>query len=243
MPPATCCNLRPPSTVRRQRTCDPWDANYPTSLETQRRIKLAASSASLSLDDDKDEYNVACRNANDVLLALLDTNPRECNAIIVVCALTLSSKMLVRREKRHPHPHHPRHREGVGVMRHGGGGRTYVTSLIQTLRVLDERYASRSGALSFRQLWNATWSIARHLKHHRSHLSSYSASQSMEGIDIGTTILSSGIGGEDNDRDNYYVGPTRRGHSGSRRVNNQEEGKNGRGRCLRLHQRRADVDD
>ncbi len=95
MPPATCRNLRSPSTVRRWRTCDLWDANYPTSLETQRRIKLAASSVLLSLDDNEDEYNVACCNANNVLLALLDANPWECNAVIVVCALTLSSKMLV----------------------------------------------------------------------------------------------------------------------------------------------------
>jgi hypothetical protein len=176
MPPATCRNLRPPSTVRWRRTCDPWDANYPTSLETQRRIKLAASSALLSLDDDEDEHDVACCNANDVLLTLLDADPRECNAVIVVCALTLSSKMLVRREKRHHHPHHPRHWEGVGGMQCGGGGRTYVTSLIRTLRILDKQYASRSGALSFRQLCNAAWSIAQHLEHHRSHSSSYSSS-------------------------------------------------------------------
>jgi hypothetical protein len=63
----------------------------------QRRIKLAASSALSSLDDDDDKYDVACCNcnANDVLLALLDADPRECNTVIVVCALTLSSKMLV----------------------------------------------------------------------------------------------------------------------------------------------------
>ncbi len=149
MLPATCCNLRPPSTVRWQQTCNPWDADYPTSLETQRRIKLAALSALLSLDNDEDKYDVASRNANNVLLALLVADPLECNAVIVVCALTLSSKMLVRQEKRHPHPHHPRHQEGVGAMRRGGRGRTYMTSLIQTLRVLDKRYASRSGALSF----------------------------------------------------------------------------------------------
>jgi hypothetical protein len=99
MPPATCRNLRPPSTVRRRRTCDPWDADYQTSLETQLHMKLAASSASSSLDDDEDKYDVACRNANNVLLVLLDADPRECNAVIVVCALTLSSKMLVQQEK------------------------------------------------------------------------------------------------------------------------------------------------
>jgi hypothetical protein len=76
-------------------------------LETQRRIKLAALSLLSLLDDDKDKYDVACCNANDVLLVLLDADPRECNAVIVVCTLTLSSKMLVRREKRHPHPHNP----------------------------------------------------------------------------------------------------------------------------------------
>ena len=57
-----------------------------------------------------------------------------------------------------------------------------MTSLIRTLRVLDEQYASRSGALSFRQLCNAAWSIARHLEHHRSHLSSYSSSSIISSI-------------------------------------------------------------
>jgi hypothetical protein len=146
------------------------------SLKTQCRVKLAASSVSSLLDKDKDKYNVACCNTNDVLLALLDANPRECNAVIVVCTLTLSSKMLVQQEKRHPHPRHPQHREGVGVMQRSGGGGKYVTSLIRTLCVLDKQYASHSGALSFRQLCNAAWLIARHLKHHRSHSSSYSSS-------------------------------------------------------------------
>ncbi len=235
MPPATCRNLCSPSTVRRRRTCDPWDANYPTSLKTQRCIKLAALSSLSLLDDDEDKYDVACCNANNVLLASLDADPRECNAVIVVCALTLSSKMLVRREKQHPHPHHPQHWEGVGAMRRGGGGRTYVTLLIRTLWLLDERYALRSGALSFQQLCNAAWSIARHLEHHRSHLSSYSSSRSTEGIDIGMTIPISGIGGDDNDRNDYYVEPTHQGHSGSRRVDDRGDGKNGRRRRLRLH--------
>jgi hypothetical protein len=56
-------------------------------------------------------------------------------------------------------------------------------------------------------------------------------------------IPSSGIGGDDDDRDDYYVGPTRQGHSGSWRVTDRGDGKNGRGRCLRLHQQCADVDD
>jgi hypothetical protein len=70
------------------------------------------------LDDDEDKYDVPCCNCNEnnVLLALLNADPRECNAVIVACALTLSSKMPVRREKRHPLPHHPRQWEGVGAM-------------------------------------------------------------------------------------------------------------------------------
>ena len=149
MPPATCHNLRPPSTFQRQRTCNLWDADYPTWLETQRRMKLATSSASSLLEDDEYKYVVSCRNTNNILLALLVADPQECNAIIVVCALTLSSKMLVRREKQHPHPRHPRHREGVGAMQCGSGGGTYVTALIQMLCVLKERYQSCSGVLLF----------------------------------------------------------------------------------------------
>ena len=138
MPPATCRNLCPPSTFQWQRMCNPWDADYPMLLKTQRCINLAASSASSLSNDDEDKYDVACCNTNDVLLVLLNADPRECNAVIVVCALTLSSKMLVRQEKRHPHPCHPQHREGVGAMRRGGGGGMYVTLLIWTLHVLDK---------------------------------------------------------------------------------------------------------
>ena len=73
---------------------DPWDADYRTSLETQRKIKLAATASSSSYHngngDDTDD-DVSCRNANDILMALLDADPRKCNAANVVCALTLSS--------------------------------------------------------------------------------------------------------------------------------------------------------
>ncbi len=54
--------------------------------------------------------------------------------------------------------------------------KTYATSLIRTLRVFNEQYASRSGALSCRQLWNAAWSIAMHLDYYRSSSSSSSTS-------------------------------------------------------------------
>ena len=112
-------NLCPPSTVRRRRTCDPWDADYPTSLETQRRIKLVhhLRRRRWTTTTTNTTSHVATATANNVLLALLDADPWECNAVIMVCALSLSSKMLVRREKQHPHPHHPRQWEGVGATR------------------------------------------------------------------------------------------------------------------------------
>ncbi len=57
-----------------------------------------------------------------------------------------------------------------------------MTLLIRTLHVLDDPYASRSGALLFRQFCNAAWSIAQHLEHHRSHSSSYSSSSIISSI-------------------------------------------------------------
>ena len=52
-----------------------------------------------------------------------------------------------------------------------GGGRRDATRRWRE----DVRRTWRSSALSFRQLCNAAWSIARHLEHHRSHSSSYSS--------------------------------------------------------------------
>jgi hypothetical protein len=80
------------TTTMRQRQ-DPWDANYVLSLEVQRIIKLVALA---SLLPSRLPRNSNPSRADAVLRALLDANPRSCNATNVVCALTSSSKLLSR---------------------------------------------------------------------------------------------------------------------------------------------------
>ena len=129
------------------------------------------------------------------------------------------------------------------------GERTsYVTSLIRTLRGRAIRVAFRRIVVPTalqRRVVNRTTSRAPLLPFVLIFLLLHNILDwtTTEGIDIGTTIPSSGIGGGNNDRNDYYVGPTRRGHSGSWRVYDRGDGKNGRGQCLRLHRRRADVDE
>ena len=57
--------------------------------------------------------------------------------------------MPVRREKRHPLPHHPRQWEGVGTMRRGGGGRTYV---VRDVVDTDAARTQRAIRVAFRRI-------------------------------------------------------------------------------------------
>ncbi len=79
------------TTVRRRQ--DPWNASYVLSLKTQHIIKLVALAllASSWLPRDGDPLG-----DDPVLRTLLDANPRSCNAANVLCALTLSSRLLGR---------------------------------------------------------------------------------------------------------------------------------------------------
>ncbi len=77
------------TTIRRRQ--DPWDANYASSLETQRIIKLVALALLSSSQSPRDGNPLG---ANAVLSALLDTNPRSCNAANILCALTSSLRLL-----------------------------------------------------------------------------------------------------------------------------------------------------
>jgi hypothetical protein len=72
---------------------DPWDADYVLFLEMQRIIKLVALA---SLLPSRLPRNSNPSGANAVLRALLDANPRLCNATNVVYALTSSSTLLSR---------------------------------------------------------------------------------------------------------------------------------------------------
>ncbi len=79
------------TTVRRRQ--DPWDADYALSLEMQRIIKLVALASSSSSRSPRDGDP---SGADAVLRALLDANPRSCNAANILCALTLSLRLLGR---------------------------------------------------------------------------------------------------------------------------------------------------
>mmetsp|Transcript_30814 Transcript_30814/g.65107 ORF Transcript_30814/g.65107 Transcript_30814/m.65107 type:complete len:351 (+) Transcript_30814:110-1162(+) len=69
---------------------DPWNADYTTSLKTQRKIQSAAADARSRGSTTSDPVDAA----HAVLKTLLNAPPTECNAANIVCALTLSSKTL-----------------------------------------------------------------------------------------------------------------------------------------------------
>lgn len=105
-----------------------WKANYQTSSRTQKRIKAAA----------KQRASPIVR-ASSVLKALLSQDPTRCNASNIVCALTLSAKIVPRKAQR-------RHE--------------FRSLLHQTCDILHHLVANRM--LNTRQLANAAWAIAKH---------------------------------------------------------------------------------
>lgn len=105
-----------------------WKANYQTSSRTQKRIKAAA----------KQRASPIVR-ASSVLKALLSQDPTRCNASNIVCALTLSAKIVPKKAQR-------RHE--------------FRSLLHQTCDILHHLVANRM--LNTRQLANAAWAIAKH---------------------------------------------------------------------------------
>ena len=116
---------RPSAPSRDDRPVEPWKAGYYTSIKTQKRIKRAAESTSRSSVD----------RAVAVLQTFLSTPPERCNAANVVCALTLSAKVLGR-----------------------GSSSELRALLFQTIAVLGQL----KDDLSARQVANAAWAIAKH---------------------------------------------------------------------------------
>jgi hypothetical protein len=154
------------TTGMRQRR-DPWDANYASSLETQRIIKFVASASSSSSWSPRDGNPLG---ANAMLCALLDANPRLCNAANVVCALTSSSRLLGRQRQCRggcdDNDEAEAEGEGKGEEEREGGRRRqrYATSLMRTILIFNKHFTSRPGVSSAQQLCNAAWSIARHVR-------------------------------------------------------------------------------
>jgi len=108
----------------------PWRAGYYTSTKTQNRIKDAASRAA-------SQRLSAVERATAVLRALLGTPTEKCNATNLVCALTISAKLIDRETS--------------------DEFRSLFVQAIDILRQLVEE-----DCLSARQLCNAAWAIAKH---------------------------------------------------------------------------------
>ena len=102
-------------------------------------------------------------------------------------------------------------------MQRGGGGRTYV---VRDVVDTDAARTRRAIRVAFRRIVVPTALLCRVVDRTTSQAPSFPFiliflllhnildRTTTEGIDIGKTILSSGIGGDDDDRSNYYVGPT-----------------------------------
>jgi hypothetical protein len=111
----------------------PWKAGYYTSLKTQKRIKEAALSGQTA------------GQAGRVLQTFLDTPPERCNPANLVCALTLSAKLIGRQPM----------------------SSQFQSYFYQTTSILQHMLKDQS-ALSARQLCNVIWAIAKHYaRNHR----------------------------------------------------------------------------
>jgi len=140
---------------------DPWNADYTTSLKTQRKIQSAAADARSRGSTTSDPVDAA----HAVLKTLLNAPPTECNAANIVCALTLSSKTLNHRgsgrggnNNRHDAHQSPPLAEDESS--------AFQKSLMKTLDIL--QLLVTHGKLTPRQLCNAAWAIAKHVEYDES---------------------------------------------------------------------------
>lgn len=108
----------------------PWVAPYHISTKTQSKIKAAAHSV---------RGGNSIHQASAVLKTFLSTPPYRCNEANVVCALTLSAKLM-----------------GVSPKTTDN----FRSMLFKTLNVLNELVHKKQ--LNTRQLCNAAWAIAKH---------------------------------------------------------------------------------
>jgi len=113
----------------------PWRANYHTSTRTQKRIQQSAKLRAPPL-----------ARATNVLQVLHSIPPQLCNPSNIVCALTLTAKIV------------PDHKNRNGS---GNNNRSEFRELLHaTLDILAGLV--EAGRLNTRQLSNAAWAIAKH---------------------------------------------------------------------------------
>jgi len=119
----------------------PWKASYHVSKETQEKIQQAAQ-------DPRGTRRTPMERATAVLQTFLNMPPERCNSANLVCALTLSAKV-------------------IGQQTHHGNASSvkekeqFRTLLFQVLDILHELVVNHE-ALQPRQLCNAIWAVAKH---------------------------------------------------------------------------------
>lgn len=118
----------------------PWKAGYYTSIKTQRRIQRAAFDEQHLSSHQTSSSTRAMR----VLQAFWSIPPERCNAANLVCALTLSAKLLS-----------PRSSDKNQV-----ASALFRKLFFQTADVLQQLV--RDDQLSSRQLCNVIWAIGKH---------------------------------------------------------------------------------
>lgn len=121
----------------------PWRANYHTSSRTQKRIQQSAKLRAPPL-----------ARATNVLQVLHNTPPQLCNPSNIVCALTLTAKIV---------PDHDHGNGNASQSRNANVDRTrmeFRALLHDTLNILSSLV--EAGRLNTRQLSNAAWAIAKH---------------------------------------------------------------------------------
>ena len=134
----------------------PWNADYTTSLRTQKRIQASAR----GLPNGSSNVHIA----NNVLQTLLSTSPLECNAANIVCALTLSSKVLTTNTRRGGSSNNrSTSASSVSDEQQSTATVAFQQSLKETLSILQTLISENK--LSPRQLCNAAWGLAKHVEY------------------------------------------------------------------------------
>ncbi len=138
---------------------EPWSAGYASSKATQKKIRAAASASKSNSSSSRDNN----RRAISVLKTLLDTPPEWCNETNVVCALTLSAKLLVSpsNENKSSSTQLTEQQQQQKQLNLEKNRKEFRILLHQTLDVLHQLVKNQR--LNVRQLANVSWAIAKHL--------------------------------------------------------------------------------
>jgi hypothetical protein len=139
----------------------PWCAGYTSSRATQKKMNAAAEGKGINgigNDNDNGSSNPnAIDRAIHVLKTLLNTPPEWCNETNIVCALTLSAKVLASQSKSSSTSSSS---SSLSSSPSPSKKKEFRQLLHQTLDILHE--IVKKNQLNTRQLANSSWAIAKH---------------------------------------------------------------------------------